>query len=131
RLTVPFARHSNKQVMGIDVSPDVIEIAGTHGSALDIQNLAFKPFDGLQLPELPSFDFINSYIVFQHIEPSLGFSLLHQLFERLRKGGIMQVQITYGHNLPHLSYLNFFFRGKFPLYNYIYSLLRSRKWRPE
>lgn len=127
RLVIPFAKLSNQKVVGLDVSADIIEKANVHKSEMDIQNLELRVFDGITLPPLPPFDFINSYIVFQHIETSLGYLLLSQLLAKLKNGGILQVQITYGHTLPKLKYWNFFLRGKIPLYNYLYSLIKSRK----
>jgi len=131
RLAIPFARFSANQVVGLDVSPEVIDIARSHIPSMEVKNLDFMVFDGQNLPELPQFDFINSYIVFQHIETSLGYTLLHQLLGKLKPGGIIQVHITYGHSLPKLSYWNFFLRGKLPLYNFLYSFLKNRNVNAE
>lgn len=131
RLVIPFAKFSVKKVVGLDVSSDIIEKAREHQSALNIHNLELMSFDGIGLPDLPKFDFINSYIVFQHIETSLGFPLLHQLMQLLKKGGILQVQITYGHSLPKLSYCNFYLRGKSSLYNFLYSSIKNRRFGSE
>ena len=125
RLAIPFAGLSHKNVMGLDVSPEVIAKANIHKLEMGINNLDLKVFNGVALPTLPTFDFINSYIVFQHIEPSLGYPLLRQLLENLKPEGILQVQITYGHSLPHLKYWNFMLRGKVPLYNYVHSFLKT------
>ena len=125
RLAIPFAQHSSQKVVGLDVSADIIEKAAAHKQALHISNLELRSFDGITLPDLPKFDFVNSYIVFQHIEPALGFSLLRQLLNLLEEGGVMQVQITYGHHLPPIKYWNFFLRGKFTPYNYIYSSIKN------
>ena len=125
RLAIPFARHSSQNVVGLDVSEDVIEKAAVHKHALNISNLELLSFDGITVPDLPRFSFINSYIVFQHIEPKLGFSLLRQLLTLLEEEGIMQVQITYGHRLPMLKYWNFYLRGKFVPYNYVYSTIKN------
>lgn len=127
RLAIPFAKLSHKKVFGLDVSPDIIEKAKAHTTERGVQNLELMAFDGLKIPDLPDFDFINSYIVFQHIETAVGFSLLNQLFQILKSGGILQVQITYGHALPLMTYWNFFLRGKFPPYNYLYSSIKNKK----
>jgi SAM-dependent methyltransferase len=131
RLVIPFAQHSSKNVVGVDVSPDIIEKAKARKSELGIHNLELLAYDGIKLPNLSQFDFINSYIVFQHIETSLGFSLLGQLLERLKPGGILQVQITYGHDLPKFTYWNFLLRGNLPIYNCFYSFLKNRKLRAD
>ncbi len=127
RLVIPFAQLSSQKVLGLDVSADIIEKANIHMRASDVSNLELMSFDGVTIPALPRFDFINSYIVFQHIETTLGFALLRQLLELLNEGGVMQVQITYGHRLPALTYWNFFLRGKFAPYNYLYSSIKNRK----
>lgn len=131
RLVIPFARLSHKEVLGLDVSEDIIKKGNEHKDITNISNLELMSFDGIRIPELQQFDFINSYIVFQHIEPSLGFSLLEQLLQVLKEGGIMQVQITFGHALPFFTYWNFFLRGKFSPYNYLYSFLKNRKLEAE
>lgn len=125
RLAIPFARHSSKQVVGLDVSEDIIARAINHKQALGISNLELLAFDGIRIPDQRRFSFINSYIVFQHIEPKLGFSLLRQLLTLLEEEGTMQVQITYGHRLPMLTYWNFYLRGKFIPYNYVYSSIKN------
>ncbi|MFC4871113.1 class I SAM-dependent methyltransferase [Negadavirga shengliensis] len=131
RLAIPFAKASEKQVCGIDVSPDIIDRAIDHQRALEVKNLIFKTYDGSNLADIGMFDCINSYIVFQHIEPANGMALLSQLLQKLRVGGIMQVQLTHGHRLPPLTYLNFYLRTKFYPYNLIYSSLKNRKWGAE
>lgn len=131
RLTLPFARCSNKQVCGLDISPDIIELASKHQQSLGVENLTFKTYDGSDLAEVGTYDFINSYIVLQHIEPAKGMALLQQLLGNLHKGGIMQVQLTHGHRLAPLTYLNFYLRTKFYPYNLIYSTLKNRKWGAE
>jgi hypothetical protein len=45
------------------------------------------------LPEGP-FDWINSYIVFQHIPPERGMALLEQLLDRLAPGGLISLHLT-------------------------------------
>lgn len=42
-----------------------------------------------------SFDFIHSYIVFQHIPPSRGEAIAARLLERLEAGGIAALHFTY------------------------------------
>lgn len=131
RLAIPFAGLSHKNVIGLDVSEEIISKANLHKTDRGITNLDLKVFDGANLPSLPSFDFINSYIVFQHIEPSIGYPLLRQLLEKLNPEGILQVQITYGHSLPQLRYINFLLKGKVPLYNYVHSFLKTGRFGAE
>lgn len=131
RLSIPFAQLTTKVVCGIDISEDIINRATAHQTVLGLKNLVFKTYDGQHLDDGATYDFINSYIVFQHIEPKKGMALLKQLIQILNPGGILHVQITYGHRLPLASYINFYLRTNFRPYNFIYSSLKHRKFRSE
>ncbi|MEX2511827.1 MAG: class I SAM-dependent methyltransferase [Cyclobacteriaceae bacterium] len=127
RLAIPFAGFSDKEVLGIDISEEIIQRAITHQQTYNQKNLSFQTYDGENLNQIGNFDFINSYIVFQHIEPRKGMMLLRQLLDHLNWGGILQVQLTHGQRLPLPTYLNFYLRTKFRPYNFIYSSLKNRK----
>lgn len=131
RLTIPFSKITSGSVVGIDVSPDILEKARFHAKELQAENIEYILFDGKVLPEVGQFDFINSYIVLQHIEKKIGFSLIKQLLERVKIGGLVQLHVTYGHTLPKLKYLHYYFRSKNSLYNTLYSLVKNRNLKVE
>jgi trans-aconitate methyltransferase len=112
----------------LDISPEIIEKAKEHASTCERENVKFHVYDGINLPELPSFDLVNSYIVLQHIEIDRGLSLLQQLLDKVKIGGVAHVQITHGHELPTKSYLNFYLRTKVPAYNFLYSSVKNREF---
>ncbi|WP_114751636.1 class I SAM-dependent methyltransferase [Pleomorphovibrio marinus] len=126
RLTIPFSKITSGSVVGIDISPDILEKARLHAKELAAENIEYILFDGKMLPEVGQFDFINSYIVLQHIEKNIGFSLIKQLLDRVKVGGIIQLHITYGNALPKFKYLHYYFRSKNILYNTVYSILKNR-----
>jgi SAM-dependent methyltransferase len=72
------------RVAGYDVAPAMLEIARARGKPIAYADA---------LPEGP-FDWINSYIVFQHIPPARGLVLLEQLLDRLAPGGVISLQFT-------------------------------------
>jgi ubiquinone/menaquinone biosynthesis C-methylase UbiE len=127
RLTLPFAEIGNHKTVGVDISEGVLEKARQHQLTLGLKNVHFHKYDGHILNLDEDFDFINSYIVFQHIEQAMGLNLLTQLLEGLKPGGIMQVHFTHGHCLPWSTYANFYLRTKVPLYNFFYSSLKHRR----
>lgn len=131
RLAIPFAKMTGKEVWGIDISDDIIARANDHKQALGLDHLKLTTYNGKELKDLPSFDFINSYIVFQHIEPKLGMKLMRQLLDHTQEGGIFQVQVTFGHRLPWSAYANFFLRTRFQPYNFLYSSLKHRTFCQE
>ncbi|MCH7397729.1 class I SAM-dependent methyltransferase [Belliella sp. DSM 107340] len=127
RLAIPFSKYTDKKVVGLDISPEILDKAKDHAKSFGRENIDFVLYDGEKLPNLPSFDLVNSYIVLQHIEIKRGLSLLTQLLEKVKIGGIAQIQITHGHELPSIPYLNFYLRTKVPLYNFLYSFAKHRE----
>jgi SAM-dependent methyltransferase len=71
-------------VTGYDVSPGMLEKARAHGGRAAYADV---------LPDGP-FDWINSYIVFQHIPPERGLVLMAELMNRLAPGGVISLQLT-------------------------------------
>jgi SAM-dependent methyltransferase len=84
RLTEAMTAYADK-VVGYDISPGMLAQARAHGAGkatyVDV------------LPDGP-FDWINSYIVFQHIPPERGMELLRALLQRLKLGGLVSLQFT-------------------------------------
>lgn len=78
RLTFPMAARAGT-VLGVDAAPSLLEIARTEASARGLQNVEFLPVDDLASLEPGTFDFIVSYIVFQHIPPAAGETYLREL----------------------------------------------------
>lgn len=82
-----------EDVTGFDVSNAMLERARQHAG------------DGVRyVAELPAgpFDWVNSLVVFQHIEPREGLPLLRQVLASLRPGGFASIQVTAWRD-PHLT----------------------------
>lgn len=75
-----------QEVTGVDISPGMLELARARGSRVAYVD---------QIPEGP-FDWINSFIVFQHIPPERGMVLLHSLLTLLAPGGYVSLHFTTG-----------------------------------
>lgn len=72
-------------VTGYDISPGMLETARLRAtSALTYVG---------DLPDGP-FDWINSYLVIQHIPPARALSLMADLVDRLAHGGVLSLQMT-------------------------------------
>jgi SAM-dependent methyltransferase len=71
-------------VTGYDVSPGMLATARSRGGRASYVDT---------LPDGP-FNWINSYIVFQHIPPERGLVLMEQLFARLADDGVLSLQVT-------------------------------------
>jgi len=90
RLAEAMAAYVDR-VTGYDVSPGMLETARSRGGRASYVDA---------LPDGP-FDWINSYIVFQHIPPERGLLLMEQLFARLSPGGVVTLQVTVWREARH------------------------------
>ncbi|THD70869.1 class I SAM-dependent methyltransferase [Phenylobacterium sp.] len=72
------------EVTGADISPGMLELARARGSRVTYAD---------KIPEGP-FDWINSFIVFQHIPPERGEQIIEELLGKLAVGGMVSLQLT-------------------------------------
>lgn len=85
------AMSARAQTTGYDISPGMLAKARERGGKVDYVDV---------LPEGP-FDWVNSFIVFQHIPPARGMALLEQVLARLAPGGHVSLHVTAWRE-PHL-----------------------------
>jgi SAM-dependent methyltransferase len=83
RLSEAMTAHVD-QVVGYDISPGMLEKARLRQGAVHYTDA---------LPDGP-FDWINSFIVFQHIPPERGAPLMEALLDRLAPGGHVSLHVT-------------------------------------
>jgi len=103
RLLLPLARIS-QEVVGVDVAPRMLEIARQNLDAAGLSNVSLAlGADALSRIE-GEFDFINSYIVFQHIAPERGIPIMVNLLNKLRAGGVFSLQLTYAKERKFLAH---------------------------
>jgi SAM-dependent methyltransferase len=83
RLAEAMADYAD-EVTGLDISPGMLELARGRGSGVQY------------VSELPAgaYDWINSFIVFQHIPPERGMQILEDLLAHLAPDGMVSVQLT-------------------------------------
>jgi 2-polyprenyl-3-methyl-5-hydroxy-6-metoxy-1,4-benzoquinol methylase len=75
RLLIPLARSCGK-VTGIDVSASMRNEAAKNCLLAGIENFSLAASVDELLSQGAKFDFINSFIVFQHIRPKRGYLIL-------------------------------------------------------
>ncbi len=88
RLTLAMAAHAG-QVTGLDVSPGMLVRAREAARGRGVTTVRFAE----TLEPDAGFDWINAYIVFQHIPPVRGYAILASLFDRLAVGGAVSLQV--------------------------------------
>ncbi|MFI4949901.1 MAG: class I SAM-dependent methyltransferase [Caulobacterales bacterium] len=91
RLAEAMQKYAD-QVTGVDISPGMLELARKRGSKVNYVG---------EIPDGP-FDWINSFIVLQHIPPERGLEIIEKLLSRLAMGGAISLQLTVWRERGHV-----------------------------
>ncbi|MFH1146354.1 MAG: class I SAM-dependent methyltransferase [Pseudomonadota bacterium] len=94
RLLVPLAEIA-ESVTGIDVSQAMLDEAKKNCEARAIKNASFLKSDDSILPLSGKYNFIHSFIVFQHIPVRRGECIFRNLLGLLDDGGVCVIHFTY------------------------------------
>jgi SAM-dependent methyltransferase len=110
RLLLPMARRVDEAV-GVDIAPAMLELAARHADQAGVRNAELLPSDDSLSRVKGQFDFVNCYIVLQHIPPERGYRLIQSMLSRLAVGGVGSLQVTYAkarkfleHEAPKASF---------------------------
>jgi SAM-dependent methyltransferase len=95
RVTFALASMADT-VVGVDVAHSMLREAEANRQALGVHNVVFVRSDDDLSSVEGSFDFIHSFIVFQHLEVHRGRSIFAKLLQRLSPGGVFAAHFTYG-----------------------------------
>jgi SAM-dependent methyltransferase len=123
RLLIPLASRC-KRVVGVDVSPSMLEETRKNFGRMGISNAELAQTVSAIDPGR-RFDFINSYIVFQHIIPEKGLAIFRELIARLKPGGIAAIHMTYHSEIRLRSALVGALRKKSNLANMFFNVLKG------
>jgi len=109
RLLIPIARHSGEAI-GVDVAPRMLELSATHLRQAGVTNARVMPADDDLMRQDALFDFINSFLVLQHVPPERGYQVIGNLLRLLKPGGVAALQCTYARpaswaTIPAANYL--------------------------
>jgi trans-aconitate methyltransferase len=127
RITMPLARRA-AQVVGVDVSADMLAEASRNCSESDISNVEFVESDDDLSGLKGQFDLIHSYITFQHIRPIRGELILRRLLEHLGSGGIGAVHITFASTHSRWVKARQVIRERVPFAFNMINLVEGRPW---
>jgi cyclopropane fatty-acyl-phospholipid synthase-like methyltransferase len=94
RLLIPFASVA-EDVVGLDVSPSMLQEARRNCEERQVKNVRLLRSDDDLSGVVDTFDLIHSCIVFQHIPVHRGRTILANLLQRLRPGGVGAIHVTY------------------------------------
>jgi SAM-dependent methyltransferase len=101
RIVFPFAKYA-RTVVGVDISPDMLNEARANGNKFGVTSSRFLHVDEMDSLEPRSFDLVHSFIVFQHIPVARGEQILRKLITLLVDGGVGAVHFTFSDRRPAL-----------------------------
>lgn len=103
RLVVPFAQVA-QQVVGLDVSPSMLNEARRNCASFRLNNVRLLLSDDELTGLTGEYDLVHSYIVFQHIPPERGRVILRRLLDFIAPGGMGAIHVLYGKRIHAETY---------------------------
>jgi SAM-dependent methyltransferase len=94
RTLIPLARIARNAV-GLDISRSMLREARKNCDEYQLPNVRLVLSNHLVSSTLGTFDFVHSFIVFQHIPPARGRETLRRLLQHLAPGGVAALHFCY------------------------------------
>ena len=94
RVVIPLAKIST-HVTGIDVSDAMLQETQKNCDEYEVSNVSLLQSDDQLIALKGHFNFIHSFIVFQHIPIKRGREIFKNLLDHLEVGGIGVIHVTY------------------------------------
>lgn len=93
RLLIPMARQCGRAI-GLDISPTMRRLCLENALDFGVGNI--ECHSDVDHPALAGIglDWVNSYIVFQHIETRLGYRIIEELLRRVTPNGAISLHFT-------------------------------------
>jgi SAM-dependent methyltransferase len=126
RLVIPLSGIAD-YVVGVDVSDSMLKEAIINCKNKSIINVKFIKGDDNLSKLTGSYNFIHSYIVFQHIPIRRGMHLFERLLELLENDGIGVIHITYS-KVSKIKVITQWIKSNIPLVNNIYNIVKGKKF---
>lgn len=127
RLVIPMARCFS-EVVGLDISKSMLKEARKNCEAKDIKNVLLELSDDGLTRLKGEFQFIHSYIVFQHINARRGTALFEKLLDHLAPGGVGAIHFCYHIELPRISSIKRKLLRTLPWLHAPINILNKRPW---
>jgi SAM-dependent methyltransferase len=125
RVALPLGAHFD-EVLGLDVAPAMLAEAEALKSAQGARNVHFALSDDRLTTAPGRFDFVHSYIVFQHIPPQRGLPIIDLLLDRVTPGGVANIHVAFGGEERPLRNFYYAARARFPVVQRIVHALRGK-----
>jgi SAM-dependent methyltransferase len=125
RVLLPLASFC-AEVVGVDVSDAMRGEAEANARRLHYTHVSTAPSDDRLSAVTGRFDFIHSYIVFQHMPPHRGLNVIARLMDLLEEGGVAALHVTHRWNAGALRRGLHRVQGAVPLVHRAVNALKRR-----
>ena len=122
RLVIPIAKRFG-HVVGVDISKSMLQEARQNCQAYNVEFV--ESDDDLSKVD-GKFDFIHSYIVFQHIPVKRGMKLFERVIELLADGGVAALHFTYFRDVSFIRKILCWIQKKIPLMGNLANLVKGK-----
>lgn len=95
RMTLPIARRTTGETVGVDISDSMLDVARKNAEMFGVKNVSFLKSDDTISKVTGKFDFVHSFVVFQHVNPKIGEGIFRRMVEVLAEGGIGMLHVSY------------------------------------
>ena len=124
RLAIPLAKVAG-EVTGLDVSESMLQEAARNAAEQSLANIRWAKSDDGVSALSGEYDFIHSYIVFQHIPVARGERIFAELLAHLSPGGMGAVHFSYG-SVKRGKHVALFVQKHVPFAGNVANLIRGR-----
>lgn len=126
RLTLPLATKC-KSVLGVDISSNMMKEAEKNAVSANLSNIEFKQTNQFLSENGEKFDFVHSFVVFQHINPKEGEKIFENVVKKLETGGIGVLHLTYFNCLKRKNKITSAVYRNFPIIHGVRDFLLRQK----
>lgn len=126
RVALPMAGLFD-EVDGLDISPPMLAEAEKLRVQRGVGNVHFRPSDDLLRLAVGPYDFVHSYIVFQHIPVKRGLPMLARLLDLVALDGVANIHVAIRRGDTPLQALFYRARVRMPGLRRLVHWLRGKK----
>jgi SAM-dependent methyltransferase len=127
RLVIPFSKRFS-EVVGVDISQSMIGEAIKNCQHAGARNVMFVQSTDDFLNVQGQFEFVNSYIVLQHIPVKRGMKIIDSLLSRVAPGGHAMLHVSLRRDFPLSKAAKYFAKHHIWGVRQIYNVLRGNRF---
>ncbi|HEY3527622.1 MAG TPA: methyltransferase domain-containing protein [Nocardioides sp.] len=128
RLAIPLAARCHR-VVGVDISESMLAEARRNAQSRGFTNIDFVKSDNELTAITGTFDFVHSFIVFQHMPVRAGMSVLRAMLRLLEPGGVGALHFSYAREASRLRRLAYRTITIAPALHVVVNLIQRRPLR--